>query len=81
MVKVHAQVAVLQHRGDFLFLLDGCFGHADDPRRVLSHGDVPGALARGEALAAQHAGVGVVPLGVVGQLLLLLAVMDAGEVV
>ncbi len=40
-VKVHTQVAVLQHWGHFLFPLHGCFRHANNPRRVIPHADVP----------------------------------------
>lgn len=80
-VEVHAQVAVVQHRGHLLLPFDGLFGHAHHPRRVAAHIHLPGVPAAAEALPAQHGGVGVEALRIVGKLLLHVAVLDAGEVI
>lgn len=80
-VEVHAEVAVVQHRGQFLLPFDRRFGHADDPRRVVSHIHLPGVPAHAKARPAQHGGVGVEALRVVGKLPLHVAVLDAGEII
>lgn len=81
LLEVQTQEAVCQHWSHIFFLRDRGQSHAHSPGCVVTEVNVPGVCARADTLVAEDGSVWVKPLWDVREIVLLVAVCEAGEVI